>query len=280
MVLTERDMKLLEMLQYHGIMTTRQISETVFICSGRPTILRRLRILHKNRYIQRLDGLKEYATGWALTRKSARLFFQKEICKTRFPRHQRDHEVYLTKVRLHSGLFTAWVPEHVIRSSMAKEHGLRGLQKRVVPDGIATVLVDNVQEAVAIELELHAKNSKRYRQSFRGYAAKRNVWAVWYLVANDAIGKKLERIWKQLSYEHAGRPYFFWMNLYNFLEGHKWTKMHSVQGEQFLGKLCSPNDPYYSAERAPGVSTYWDSQDPYNDDLSTENETKKLSSTG
>jgi hypothetical protein len=241
MKLTERDMFLLAKIQSYGFLTTKQIQEDVLCTStNRTTLLSRLRILESARYLQRFDGLRDYAVGWGLTQKSAKLFPDK-VSKIHFPRHLRDHDQLLTRLRFKLESLrnvNAWIPEHEIRSELARRYGVRGIQERVVPDGIASIERQGVNESIAIELELFGKSSKRYRQSHAGYSSNKSLFGVWYIVGDKSIGRKLMKVWKTCP---PYGPNFFWSELDDIQNNRGAAKVYGIGWEKCWGQILDEN---------------------------------------
>lgn len=200
MRITSRDEFLLHLLQNYGCLTTRQIASKVFPGVRLTTVLRRLRALSKLGYVQKILGLESSERLWAVTKKSAeKLHF--ESAKISFPRAILEHDSILTALRIRledHGLAHSWIPEHEIRQSVARRHGLREAQRRVIPDGIVGVEVGGLKESVAIELELSPKNQERYREILRDYARKESLFAVWHLVQSKTLKRQIQQAEKSI----------------------------------------------------------------------------------
>lgn len=200
MRITSRDELLLTQLQTYGCLTTRQIESKIFTGIRLTTILRRLRHLNKTGYIQKILGLESSERLWAITKKSAEKFHF-ESSKTSFPRAILEHDSLLATLRIQLeeyGIAHSWIPEHEIRQSVARRHGVRETQRRVIPDGIMGVEINGLKESIAIELELSPKNQERYRQILRDYANKESLFAVWYLVESKTLKKQIEQAEKSI----------------------------------------------------------------------------------
>jgi DNA-binding Lrp family transcriptional regulator len=210
MVLTERDKRLTSALQSYAILTTRQLAAMIFPSIAITTVLRRLRVLEAGGYIQRIEGLKSTERAWGLTERKDNTD-QESPAKVHFPRHSLDHDLKLTELRIRlegKGIALSWIPEHEVRAKVARAHGFREAKRKVIPDGIAGVEVDGVKESMAVELELNFKNSRRYWQIFQDYQSKKNLYAVWYVVASKGIGRHLEKAYKECY--PSGNPFLFW----------------------------------------------------------------------
>ena len=209
MRLTSRDLEIFKLISKTAILTTAQIEKAVFTSVATTTVLRRLRKLERAKFIQRIEGLPNHELAWALTLRGAQTVGYANS-KRHFHRFNLIHDVKLADLRLTlegHGVALAWTPEHEIRSSMARRHGLKRMKNQSVPDGMMVAYINEVMESVVLELELHYKNQDRYKATFDSYKWKKNIKAVWYLVANESLGRHLEKLWVK-----GGKygPWFFW----------------------------------------------------------------------
>ena len=237
MVLTERDTRLLLKLQSYAILTTRQMAWMVFPGVAITTVLRRLRALERNGYIQRIEGLPSTERAWGISTKSAAMH-PDQVSKVHFPKHSLDHDLKLTALRLlleREKLALSWIPEHEIRTKIARAHGLREAQRKVIPDGIVGVKTKGVKESISIELELNFKNSRRYSQIFHDYRRKTNLYAVWYVVGSESIGRHLAKCFRQ-CYFTARQPYLFW------------SVLQDVMHDPFAATLWHENKEYFVSQ--------------------------------
>jgi DNA-binding Lrp family transcriptional regulator len=198
--LTSRDEFLLTLLQSYGCLTTRQIASKVFPGVRLTTVLRRLRALCEGGYIQKILGLESTERLWAVTKKSAEKF-NFSSAKTSFPRAILKHDSTLTALRTgleDHGIAHSWIPEHEIRQTVARRHGIREAARRVIPDGIMGVEINGLKESVAVELELSPKNQSRYREILRDYSRKESLFAVWYLVQSKTLKRQIEQAEKSI----------------------------------------------------------------------------------
>ncbi|HVK62219.1 MAG TPA: replication-relaxation family protein [Bdellovibrionales bacterium] len=186
---------LLHLLQSYGCLTTRQIASKAFPDVRLTTVLRRLRYLNEAGYIQKILGLKSSERLWAVTKKSSEKFGFTSA-KTSFPRAILEHDSILATLRSSlegHGIAQSWIPEHEIRQSVARRHGLRETTRRVIPDGIMSVEINGLKESVAVELELSPKNQKRYREILQDYSHKESLFAVWYVIQSMTLKKQIEQ---------------------------------------------------------------------------------------
>ncbi len=254
MILTQRDKRLLQIVQSYGILTTRQLALMVFPGIAITTVLRRLRALEGGGYIQRIEGLRSTERAWGVSERTASAD-QECPAKVHFPRHSLDHDLKLTDLRIRlegQGIALSWIPEHEIRAKVAKAHGLREAKRKVVPDGIAGVEVNGVKESVAVELELNFKNSRRYWQIFWDYQTKKNLYAVWYVVGSKGIGRHLEKAYKHCYF--SGKLFLFWSVLDDVMRDPMAATIHCA-GDTFPVEKIFASRPIEPAHPpAQGVS--------------------------
>lgn len=192
--LTERDERLLATLQTYGCLTTKQIQAKLFHGVALTTVLRRLRALEEEGWLQKILGLESAERLWSLTKKAVDKF-SFESAKIHFPRAILEHDSLLSALRMRledSSIVQSWVPEHAIRKRVAVKHGLSEMKRRVIPDGIMSVRINGMNESIAVEVELSNKNQERYRQILHDYSKKKTIYAVWYLVKSETIRKQIE----------------------------------------------------------------------------------------
>jgi DNA-binding Lrp family transcriptional regulator len=256
MKLTQRDFRLFNLISTMAILTTAQLQRTFFNGIAMTTVLRRLRKLEKANYVQRIVGLPAYEIAWALTQKGAKTIGY-ESPKRNFHHLSLTHDVKLTELRLtleSHGVVQSWIPEHEIRSAMARKHGLRHLKGQVVPDGIMSVSYKDVMESVAVELELHYKNQDRYKQIFQSYIWKENIKAVWYFVQSAKLGKHLEKIW--LKAGGGATPWLLWSEVGDVITNGAKAKIHYFADHSEIRNLfdVTKSDSSLAHSLGPGVS--------------------------
>lgn len=132
MLLTKRDLEIFKIISRCAILTTSQLSKTVFRGVATTTVLRRLRKLEKAKLIERIEGLANYEKAWTLTSKGAEAIGYVNP-KRHFHRLSLGHDVKFSELRLlleDAGIARSWIPEHEIRSAMAKKYGLRRIKSQ------------------------------------------------------------------------------------------------------------------------------------------------------
>lgn len=241
MILTVRDRNLLSDIQTFGLLTTRMIAARHFPKVAMTTILRRLRILESNDYIQRISGLERGQHAWSLTKFSA-VQIVKRPSKIHYPRFILDHDLKLVDLRLRlegSGITQSWRPEHEIRARVAAKHGLRTIADRIIPDALIGIETNGFRETVAIELELSIKNQKRYRSILREYASKDKIWGVWYVVHSPTIGKQIMKAAKHEIYISRGL-HIFWSVFDEVMKDPLNAPIYSLTHTRKLSELWKP----------------------------------------
>lgn len=211
MILTERDNRLLLEIQNYGLLPTKTIAARHFDNAALTTVLRRLRKIEDVGYIKRIDGLENGSHAWCLSPAGASLL-DDQPSKTNYPPQILKHDIALMKLRMRLEeikIAQAWISEHVIRSRMARKRRYYDIREMIVPDGLMGITrTYNYKHAVAVELELTAKNQERYRNIVTEYQRRKAVWMVWYVVARPTIGKQ---IWKAVKSQRSKYlPYFTW----------------------------------------------------------------------
>jgi hypothetical protein len=237
--LTDRDRKLFALLHSYGFLKTSDLSRLVFAGIRLTTALRRLRILETVGLIQRIDLASRGSVAWAVTEKGARIVSELPPKKT-FRPDLIEHDLKLIDVRLAlelAGVARSWIPEHEIRHKVFRHHGVRYAGSLLVPDGIMGVeSTSGDSKAVAMEVELNFKNSKRYERIFRDYKSRKTLSAVLYLVSDPAIGKAALKAW-QSAHVYDTQVEFYWTELGQLLSNPSSCELLGVSGAIRLGEL-------------------------------------------
>lgn len=282
MQLTPRDLEIFKLMAKTAILTTAQIQKSTFSGVAATTVLRRLRKLETEKYIQRVDGLPNHEVAWALTLKGSNIIGYANP-KRHFHRLSLVHDVKLSDLRLKledCGVAHSWIPEHEIRSAMARKHGVRRMQSATVPDGIMGVSHKGVMESVAIELELHHKSQNRYKHIFQSYRWKENILAVWYLVPSKSLGKHLERLWLGVS----GRPvpWFLWSEVDDVIQNGERSKIFYFDKTFELENLFKPKKLIVVPAHKDGfgVSTQYEEMSETKINLTPQDQKEKVDQAG
>lgn len=206
----KRDLDILQKVTSFGILSTTELADLFFQGIARTTVLKRLRILEGKKFIKRVKGLENAELLWSIDQKGAKLI-DKEFFKTSWDKKTIDHDLLISKIRLafeKVKLYESWIPEHEIKSRLSQKLSFKEAIKKLIPDGIMNVKLNNKIESMAIEVELSHKNKNRYERIFREYGRKENLFGVWYFVRSEAIFKMLMSDANKYSYELKGKKLF------------------------------------------------------------------------
>jgi DNA-binding Lrp family transcriptional regulator len=210
MEITSRDLLLLKKLSSHGILSTELIRVHCFNSIDSSTVLRRLRKLENKSLIKRILGHESQNLIWCLGIKGSRLA-RIPMPKSHWNRNLLEHDLNLVSARLAleaCRISHSWMPEHQIRSTIFKKHGLKGIKDRLVPDGLMGIDVDGRKESVAIEMELTLKSKKRIQATLRRYLEKAEVHAIWYLSPNYSILNSIFKQWQIIGGKNHGVKFY------------------------------------------------------------------------
>jgi len=253
--LTPRDKALLSDIREYGLHPTKRLAANHFPGVQHSTVLRRLRLLESASFIQKVPDLGGAGAAWGLTKAGAKLF--PEASKVHFPRFIQEHDLKLAALRLRLeevGLARAWRPEHEIRAKAVERWGRYSVPEISIPDGLMGVDAKGFREAVAIELELTAKNQQRYQKIFSDYFSKRQLWGFWYVVAKPTIGKQLVTAHKGFS-SKSTKPCFFWSLLEEVMADPLRAHAHTLEGTFRVKDLWAAEVPVAAYSPAQGMST-------------------------
>jgi DNA-binding Lrp family transcriptional regulator len=196
-VLTERDVQLLNELHDNVVMSFWQVQENVFGGKNHATVMNRLKRLELSGFIsrQRIPRIKawqskrEIGVVFQITVSGLRELAKHETQKTIYERvpaisgSSLDHDLLLNDVKakllaLHSG--SRWVNGRYVANQ-------NGFEK--IPDAILEL--PNRDKVLAIELELNAKSSQRYREIVSALRASQKLERVIYVTSNRQIDQKI-----------------------------------------------------------------------------------------
>jgi hypothetical protein len=239
MKLTERDRRLFLDIQDYGLLTTNRIIAKHFPDTARTTVLRRLRQLEVGRYIKRTAILDDGSFAWHMTEFGARQLNDKPI-KLSFSRAVLVHDIALVDLRLkleEAGIALAWRSEHSLRHELARHLGHRQFATMTVPDGLMAIAKDH-KEAIAIEVELTAKNQSRYRDTFASYARKEELYMLWYVVKSESIAKQL-RHEAERYLGHRG-TFLCWSMLDEVLRDPRQAPIYALNGSGTVERAFTP----------------------------------------
>ena len=239
MKLTDRDKKLLLDIQDYGLLPTKLLRSRHFDGIDSSTVLKRLRLLEKGNFLQRISGLENGSHAWCLMPKVSEELFGLPA-KTSYPNQIVAHDLNLLKLRLRLeevGIAQAWIPEHVIRKRMAESIPQRSFRCVNIPDGLMGVeTVHSHKMAYAIELEMTAKSQSRYREIFHQYQRRMDLKGYWYVVERATIGNQLMKVARRYSFGSSS-PFFLWSLFDEVLSDPIKAMVHWHGGELSLGEM-------------------------------------------
>ncbi|QDK41244.1 hypothetical protein DOM21_07190 [Bacteriovorax stolpii] len=189
MRIQERDLKLLKMTCEFGLLSTRQLRDHFFKGVAITTVLKRLRILEKEKLIKRVPGLESTELLWSIDHKGAKMI-EKDNYKISWNKHVLEHDHKVSCLRLtflNHKLYESWVPEHEMKSLLFKKYSYKQSINKLIPDGLMTIRRDGKLETWAMEVELSLKGKKRYDKIFSEYGRKENLTGIWYFIKGDNI---------------------------------------------------------------------------------------------
>ena len=212
MQIQKRDQEILASVLKYGILSSEQIGELHFKNLHHTTLMRRLRILEKEKLILRSDSLPNNQSAWSLGIMGARIL----NCDPpgRFSnRNTTLHDVTVSGIRMSLeavGLCQNFSSE----MEMKRQINYRLDEKKTflqVPDGLFTAKAHGreLDQVVALEVELHAKNHQRYRKIITEYLAKDSIKYVWYFVKSVGIAKTIHDQWRVLKKKNPETIFLF-----------------------------------------------------------------------
>lgn len=210
MFITGRDLDLFRKLSSYGMLSTKQIKNLCFGDIAKTTVLRRLRALEKEKYIQRLRGLESQDTLWFLLEDGAKIG-EVQLPKRHWSKNLLEHDFKLIALRLlleNHGLAHSWIPEHEIRRGIFKNNDFRSAKEKLIPDGLMGVEVNGIKQTLAIELELTLKNRDKMRKVISRYKEK-ELHGVWYISPSKSILNSINHLWKNTWSMNKNEPLIY-----------------------------------------------------------------------
>ena len=206
MILTVRDRELLEQLNNYELLSTVMIESLIFKGIKKTTILRRLRILEKEKLIKRTQSTTSQIYLWSITDLGAQTIGH-DSNKNSWNKNTLDHDLKLIEVRMkleNIGLVKSWTTEQKIKSLVYKSNSRLEAKKKLIPDGVFITSLENQNKSVAIELELTLKDKKRIKEVIKNYLAKKDLSFVWYISPQKNILKSLFTEWTTMIKDSNG----------------------------------------------------------------------------
>ncbi len=186
--ITERDLKLFRAFDEFGILSTRQIRNLFFQELDRSNVLRRLRRHEKRKLLRKFYGLPKGELVWGLTERGARGIGSSTVLKT-INRNSLEHDILAADIKMKldaCGIGANWISAYAIQR-MKKEK----IESDRIPDWVFTLHLPGKSITCALEVEIHMKGKQRMELILDGYARKKDIPLVWYVVPSDSFGKKL-----------------------------------------------------------------------------------------
>jgi hypothetical protein len=161
---------------------------------------RRLRKLEKADSICRASGLKDGLAAYYLGKAGA-TEIKVDVLARYTNRNAYEHELAITDFRMvmeELGLCQEFVSERQVRKNLQWSRS-RGLNDQVIPDGVLIEDIDGKPTAIALEMELNLKSTRRYKRVLDEYRFMRTTGFVWYVVCEDSIKNAVLRAWQDVQ---------------------------------------------------------------------------------
>ncbi len=201
MILTKRDFNLLLALKKYELLSTAMIEELIFTGVRKTTILKRLRILEKDKLIYRFQNTTSQIYLWSINDLGAKKIGI-EANKNSWNKNTLEHDLKLINFRLSMerlGLVQNWTTEQEIKSMVFKNHSREEAKKKLIPDGLFISSKETQNKSVAVELEMTLKDKNRIKEVLKNYLEKKDLSYVWYVSPYKSILKSVFLIWKELK---------------------------------------------------------------------------------
>ncbi len=217
MKIQTRDLDVFQSCKKYGLLSTNQIAMLHFKNLHPTTLMRRLKILEKAKYINRIDSLPNNQSAWSLGMEGAR--YLRADPPGRFTnRNTTLHDVTLSGVRMaleRRGLGENFSSEMELKKRINRKLNENEKSRLQVPDGIFTAQapVTKTPIVVALEVELTPKNHQRYRKIIEQYLAKTSLTYVWYVMKSEGIAQTIVDQYRKLPrYENSPKFVFSYVH--------------------------------------------------------------------
>jgi hypothetical protein len=209
----KRDLNLLSDLSRFGILSSEQIGVLHFNGRHHTLIMRRLGMLVKGGYILRINSLPNNQAAFSLSNNGAKLI-QIEPPSRFTNRNTTLHDVTVSEVRIvleRFGLGQNFSSEMEMKKQLHWKLQAAEKSSQQIPDGLFTAKARNLEldQIVAMEVELHAKNHARYRNIVDHYLSKDSVNFVWYFVKSKGIADTILKQYKRAKIKNFGPNFLF-----------------------------------------------------------------------
>ncbi len=249
MNITLRDIDIFKLIANYGMLSTKQINSICFNSIAMTTVLRRLRMLEDNKYIQRLRGLESQDVLWLLLQKGAEAAGV-AIPKRHWSKNLLEHDHELISLRLNlenSGIAHSWIPEHLIRANIFKKNDFRTAKEKLIPDGLMATVADEKRLSVAIELELTLKNKDKLRKTLSRYRQQDGIVGVWYISPTTSLLNSISAMWNSLGGSSTGNRLYLSV-LDDVMENNLSAKVFGHGRGAKISELWTPRPAHPSAQ--------------------------------
>lgn len=206
MNITLRDINIIKMIATYGMLTTKQINLICFNLIATTTVLRRLRMLEDEKYIQRLRGLESQDVLWLILPKGAEAA-NVEMPKRHWSKNLLEHDHKLISLRINleaSRIAHSWIPEHLIRANIFRKNDFKTAKEKLIPDGLMGTDANGKRISIAIELELTLKNKDKLRKTLFRYKHQDGIVGVWYIAPTTSLLSSISSVWNSLGGAQPG----------------------------------------------------------------------------
>lgn len=229
--LTKRDLRLFNLLDSYGFLSTSQINTQIFEGVNYRTVLRRLRKLQQMHYLTRTNFYKGGITSWHLTTKGASVLGTKPMFKS-LNKNTIEHDLKANDVRiaLHQlGCFNNWISSHYLKQNVARESPF-GKQTDTIPDWLCTARSWEKSKTLAVELELSWKGIRRMRYILRKYMDKKSLDHLWYIVPTKKFGERLSKVASEYNVDrNKGAEWFMWSLFDDVIESARTSSIFTLK---------------------------------------------------
>jgi hypothetical protein len=278
MNITNRDIEVFKLIANYGMLSTRQINSICFNSIATTTVLRRLRMMEDNKYIQRLLGLESQDVLWIILTKGAEAAGV-QIPKRQWSKNLLEHDHKLISLRLNledSGIAHSWIPEHLIRANIFRKNDFRTAKEKLIPDGLMATVADEKRLSVAIELELTLKNKDKLRKTLSRYKQQDGIVGVWYISPTTSLLNSISAVWNSIGGSLTGNRLYL-SALDDVMKKNLSAKVFGHGRGSKISEIWTPRPAHPSAQ---SVSNQNENQEDISNESSPENHAPECLDTG
>lgn len=250
MILTERDRRILELIQEQKFVTAELVKHE-FANGSMTEVYRRLRECEKAGYLHSFQLLTSNKKVYVVSRNWHR-HAQKEVWG-HMPYFNRPrtyliaHDIKVTEVRIKLERFidnSIWVPEVVLR--VDKNRDQRDYPYVNIGDGLVQT---SCGANIMIEVECSNKSESRTLKIMKNWMAESSLNLVLYVATEDGVYRRLTKLLKRLKYvAHSSRVAVAHYN--DVMSATESIKVLTVDGPRFIHSDLLPR----SKEQTDDVS--------------------------